>query len=181
MSVLSWPLRGAVVQLWFATFFLSSDENGGQIKESCMHAWWCCAEILSPMSHNYCTERSVTRGRLIASFPCLFNTIWWLNVKGHLQSVCVRHHLFKSVRSQMVTSHKIHSLTKRLMCFFFLHIISAIVIPWQNFFFLAFRWLRLNDDYGSKDMKGTSGISSMHGQMQPGCSLFMTSMCVSHK
>ena len=49
----------------------------------------------------------------------------------------------------------------------FFHIISAIVIPWPFSLFLSptlfwlFRWLRLNDDYGSKEMKSTFGIFNM--------------------
>lgn len=65
----------------------------------------------------------------------------------------------------MIATDKIHSSAKRLM--HFSHIISAIIIPRLNF--LALRWLRPNNDYGSKETKSTSGLCNIHGQTQTLC------------
>lgn len=76
----------------------------------------------------------------------------------------------------MIATDKIHSSTKRLM--HFLHIISAIIIPWLNFW-LYDDWDRIMimDQRKRKAHQACAIYTAKHRH----CALLMISACVSHR
>lgn len=105
---------GAVVRCsLFSAVWLKWWTEARKLHVCLVQLHWNTKSYVTQLLHKeICYQRKIN-----CIFPSPSSTILWINVKGHLQSSSVWHNLVKSVHSQMVTRHIIHSLTKRLMCF----------------------------------------------------------------